>query len=604
LLISKTQFLKTSKISSFTVAFICDAACKKVPPFLTFYFYMRLTFRFLRNAFSALKSHRNLLSCGLFLYAEDDYMSQIQVQDLTFGYDTSYENIFDHVSFQIDTDWKLGFIGRNGRGKTTFLNLLMGKHEYTGSIISSVTFDYFPFEVKNGGENTLSVIKSIIAPFALLERRMEELLNQNSEQALQEYSEIQEQYSNCDGYIIDELIEKEISKLNVAADVLTRPFETLSNGERTKLLLAALFLKKNNFLLIDEPTNHLDMDGRKTVADYLKAKKSFILVSHDRDFLDAVIDHVLSINRSNIEVQRGNFSSWQQNKERQDAFELAENEKLKKDIQHLKAAAKRTSDWADKVERTKIGFDPAKTEKSITRRPAAGAKSKKMMQRSKNIQQRQESAIEEKGQLLKNLEQAETLKMNLLTPPKEQLAVIKELSIIYGEKTILNNINFTVNQGERVALQGKNGCGKSSILKLLMGEKIQHTGICQISSQIITSYVPQDTSFLHGSLKEFAQTEQIDESLFKAILRKLDFTRVQFEKDMSEFSGGQKKKVLIAKSLSQPAHLYIWDEPLNFIDVLSRIQIEELILAYCPTLLFVEHDNMFSRHIATKTVVL
>lgn len=382
-------------------------------------------------------------------------MSQIQVQDLTFGYDTSSENIFDHVSFQIDTDWKLGFIGRNGRGKTTFLNLLMGKYEYTGSILSSVAFDYFPFEVKNGGENTLSVIKSIIAPFTLWERRMEELLNQNSEQALQEYSDIQEKYSFCDGYCIDELIEKEISKLNVTADVLTRPFGTLSNGERTKLLLAALFLKKNNFLLIDEPTNHLDMDGRKTVADYLKTKKSFILVSHDRDFLDAVIDHVLSINRSNIEVQRGNFSSWQQNKERQDAFQLAENEKLKKDIHHLKAAAKRTSDWADKVERTKIGFDPKKTEKSITRRPTEGAKSKKMMQRSKNIQQRQESAIEEKGQLLKNLEQAEALKMNLLTPTKEQLAVIKDLSIQYGEKTILSSISFTVNQGERVALQGK-----------------------------------------------------------------------------------------------------------------------------------------------------
>jgi len=531
-------------------------------------------------------------------------MSQIDIQNLTFSYDTSYENIFDHVSFQIDTDWKLGFIGRNGRGKTTFLNLLLGKYEYTGSITSAVVFDYFPFEVKINNANTLTVIKDTIAPYQLWEQQMEELLNQNSELALQKYSDIQEQYMNHDGYIIEELIEKEIGKLNVTADVLTRPFQTLSNGECTKLLLAALFLKKNNFLLIDEPTNHLDMDGRKAVADYLKTKKGFILVSHDRDFLDTVIDHVLSINRSNIEVQRGNFSSWQQNKERHDTFELAENEKLKKDINHLKTAAKRTSEWADKVERTKIGFDPTKTEKNIARRSIMGEKSKKMMQRSKNIQHRQQSAIDEKSQLLKNLEQAETLKMNLLTPPRTQLAEIRNLSIIYGEKTVLSNISFTVSQGERIALQGKNGCGKSSILKLIMGEKIPHNGICRMNSQIIASYVPQDTSFLHGNLKEFAEAEQIDESLFKAILRKLDFTRIQFEKDMSEFSGGQKKKVLIAKSLSQAAHLYIWDEPLNFIDVLSRIQIEKLILAYCPTLLFVEHDSMFSRHIATKTIIL
>lgn len=531
-------------------------------------------------------------------------MSQIDINNLTFSYDTSYENIFDKVSFQIDTDWKLGFIGRNGRGKTTFLNLLLGKYEYSGNLSSTVSFDYFPFKVNDNGTNTLAVIKNIIAPFQFWEQKMDSLLNQNSEQALLDYSDIQQLYTDHDGYIIHELIQKEIGKLNVTADVLERPFHTLSNGERTKLLLAALFLKKNNFLLIDEPTNHLDMEGREKVAEYLKNKKGFILVSHDRDFLDAVIDHVLSINRNNIEVQRGNFSSWQRNKERQDAFELAENEKLKKDISHLKSAAKRTSEWADKVEQTKIGFNPSEVEKNIARRAIVGEKSRKMMQRSKNIQRRQKSAIEEKSQLLKNLEQAETLKMNLLFPVKERLVEIKNLSIRYRDKIILEHINFTVNAGDRVALCGKNGCGKSSIIKLIIGENIQHTGDCRISSQIITSYLPQDTSFLNGNLKEFAETEQINESLLKAILRKLDITRIQFEKDLSEFSEGQKKKVLLAKSLSQAAHLYIWDEPLNFIDILSRIQLENLILEYCPTIIFVEHDSMFCRHIATKTVIL
>ncbi len=529
-------------------------------------------------------------------------MSLIRIQDLTFRYDTGYETIFDHVSFQIDTDWKLGFIGRNGRGKTTFLNLLLGKYEYSGTISGTVTFDYFPFEVEDSGANTLAVMKNAIAPYQLWEKQMEELLTQNTEQALLKYSDIQEQFMNHDGYIIDELIEKEIGKLNVGTDVLTRPFQTLSNGERTKLLLAVLFLKQNNFLLIDEPTNHLDAEGRKTVADYLKNKKGFILVSHDRDFLDAVIDHVLSINRCDIEVQKGNFSSWQENKDRKDAFELAENEKLKKDIRHLETAAKRTCEWADTVEHSKIGFDPAKTEKNIARRSIMGEKSRKMMQRSKNIERRQQSAIEEKSGLLKNVEQAEALKINLLIPPKEQVAEIRSLSIFYGEKTLFDDVSFTVNRGDRVALQGKNGCGKSSILKLLMGEEIPHTGTCKTAGQIIASYIPQDTSFLHGSLKEFAETEKIDESLFKAILRKLDFSRAQFEKDISEFSGGQKKKVLLAKSLSQEAHLYVWDEPLNFIDVLSRMQIEDLILAYCPTMIFVEHDSMFRRKIATKTV--
>ena len=148
-------------------------------------------------------------------------------------------------------------------------------------------------------------------------------------------------------------LQRELSLLQVDADVLSRPYDTLSNGERTKVLLAALFLKENSFLLIDEPTNHLDQFGREMVGDYLRGKNGFILVSHDRSFLDRCIDHILTINRTDIEVQRGNFSSWYENKERLDLFELSENEKLKKEIRRLSSAASRTSSWSKQLEKTK-----------------------------------------------------------------------------------------------------------------------------------------------------------------------------------------------------------------------------------------------------------
>ena len=151
---------------------------------------------------------------------------------------------------------------------------------------------------------------------------------------------------------------------------------------------------------------------------------------------------------------------------------------------------------------------------------------------------------------------------------------------------------------------GSNGSGKSSIIKLLRGEEIPHSGLLSIGSKLIISYVPQDSSFLKGDLSDYALEYGIDESLFKAILRKLDFKRVQFEKDMSDFSAGQKKKVLIARSLCEHAHVYIWDEPLNYIDILSRMQIEELITTYRPTMIFVEHDRVFCDNISTKTVHL
>ncbi|EMS72926.1 ribosomal protection-like ABC-F family protein [Ruminiclostridium cellobioparum] len=495
-------------------------------------------------------------------------MSLINVTNLTFAYDGSYDNIFENVSFQIDTDWKLGFTGRNGRGKTTFLNLLLSKYEYSGKISAKVNFEYFPFEVKNREINTIDVIEEI-----------------------------------CPDYVHWEVM-RELSLLEVSDDVLYRPFSTLSNGEQTKVLLAALFLKENSFLLIDEPTNHLDMNARQIVSGYLKSKHGFILVSHDRAFLDNCVDHILSINKTNIEIQRGNFSSWWANKELQDNFELAENEKLKKDIQRLASAAKRTSDWSDRAEARKIGFDPTKTEKSAGRRPYEAAKAKKMMSRSKSIQERQQSAIEEKSRLLKNIENTEKLKISQLDYHSDRLAELDDVSIFYGEKTACRGVSFNIEKGDRIALSGRNGSGKSSLIKLICGEDISYTGTFRRASQLKISYVSQDTSHLNGNLTGYARENDIDESLFKAILRKLDFSRVQFEKDMSDFSGGQKKKVLIARSLCEKVHLHIWDEPLNFIDVLSRMQIEELLLEYTPTILFVEHDIEFRRNIATKVVEL
>ncbi|REK76751.1 Lsa family ABC-F type ribosomal protection protein [Paenibacillus paeoniae] len=492
-------------------------------------------------------------------------MSLIQVSNLTFAYDGSYDNIFENVSFQLDTDWKLGFTGRNGRGKTTFLNLLLGKHEYSGTISAKVSFDYFPFQVENRDQMTIDVVDAIYPDY--------------------EYWKL----------------ARELTLLQVSEEVLYRPFSSLSNGEQTKVLLAALFLKENSFLLIDEPTNHLDMGARKLVSDYLKAKSGYILVSHDRSFLDNCVDHILSINRTNIEVQRGNFSDWWENKQRQDQYELSENDKLKKDIKRLSEASKRTSNWSDEVEKTKNGTlnSGSKLDKGYV-----GHKAAKMMKRSKSMEQRQLSAIEDKSKLLRNVESSDSLKISQLRYHKNQFVEFDHVSIAYGERKVCQDISFVIEQGDRIVLSGKNGSGKSSLLKLLIGEPISYSGTIRKGSGLKISYVSQDTSHLQGNLTDYAREHGIDESLFKAILRKLDFSRVQFEKDISAYSGGQKKKVLIAKSLCESVHLHIWDEPLNFIDVISRMQIEELLLEYQPTILFVEHDSEFVSRIATKSIEL
>ena len=499
---------------------------------------------------------------------EDKTMALISVQDLTFGYDGSSELLFEHASFQLDTDWRLGFVGRNGRGKTTFLRLLMGQYEYRGAIQAPLEFDYFPFPVED------------------------------PEQSGEELAE-----RCCPGRPRWRLL-REMGQLELEEGVLYRPFSTLSNGERTKLLLAALFLRENRFLLIDEPTNHLDLQGRALLSRYLAGKKGFILVSHDQAFLDGCVDHILSVNRATIEVQKGNCSSWLENKRRQDEFELAKNAKLKKEISRLEQTAREKSAWADKSEREKIGSGPKGNEMNAGRRPYLGAKSKKANKRARAIAGRQEAAIEEKSRLLKNLEKADSLRLPCLPFRGEVLAELRDVTVDYGEGPLFAPLSVTIRAGDRLNLAGPNGAGKTSLLRLLTGEAAPASGTLGLPGGLVISYLPQDTGGLSGSVTEFAERWGLDRTLLLTLLRKLDFSRGQFEKPLEQLSMGQRKKLLLARSLCQPAHLYLWDEPLNYIDLLSRGQIEALLLESRPTILFVEHDRCFCDRVATGRITL
>ena len=491
-------------------------------------------------------------------------MSIIQVSNLTFTYENSFDPVFENVSFQIDTDWKLGFIGRNGKGKTTFLNLLMGRYEYSGSITSSVEFEYFPFPVRDRSRMTLEI--------------------------LEELNPVMEQW---------ELI-RELNLMDTDPEILYRSFSTLSFGEQTKSLLSALFLKEHAFLLIDEPTNHLDGPAREKVAEYLSRKKGFILVSHDRDFLDRCVDHVLVLNRQTIEVRKGNFSSWYTDKTAKDHMELRQNEHLKKDIRKLKEAARQAACWSDKVEGTKIGSRAAGLKPD---RGYIGHQAAKMMKRAKNLQSRKESAVREKESLLKDVETLDSLKLNVLDHHSRRMVTLTDVGIRYGESSpLLEHLNLEICRGDRIALSGKNGCGKTSLMKLILGEDIPHTGVVWTAGDLRISYISQDTSFLKGTLSELALRYGIDHSLLLTVLKKLGLERVQFEKEIEDYSEGQKKKVLLAKSLCEPAHLFLWDEPLNFIDIFSRMQLEDLLLAYKPAMLFVEHDRAFREKVATKII--
>ncbi|MFG6332260.1 MAG: ATP-binding cassette domain-containing protein [Lachnospiraceae bacterium] len=509
-------------------------------------------------------------------------MAQIDVKNLTFYYDGSADPVFEDVSFSVDTDWKLGLIGRNGKGKTTFLKLLLGMYEYSGTIRAGMPFSYFPYPL---GREQMCRCGAELA----------EIWRPGGEAWR---------------------IACELAQMGMDEEVLFRPFETLSHGERTRVMLAVLFSGEHDFLLIDEPTNHLDQASREAVKDYLAGKKGFILVSHDRDLLDACVNHVLVLNRRTIEVQSGSFSSWWENKRRRDACARTENEKHAREIGKLKKAAARSRQWAQASERSKIGFDPVKDPEHRGKRPYIGTKTKKMQSRVRQMEQRIQREIEEKEGLLQDIEEIAALKIMPLSHHKHCLLRADGYGLSYAgaSEPVFDGLCFTLSQGERVFLNGENGCGKSSLIKAVLScasqerarafdaEHLIGRGVLEAASGIVISYVNQDTSFLGGTLRAFCLERGLEESLFCAVLRQLGMEQAQFAKSMEDYSEGQKKKVLLAASLITPAHLYIWDEPLNYVDVFSRMQLESLLLALRPTMLVVEHDVRFRETVATKVV--
>ncbi|KAF1303038.1 Lsa family ABC-F type ribosomal protection protein [Candidatus Enterococcus willemsii] len=496
-------------------------------------------------------------------------MTTIEIKNMTFGFDTQATLLFDHTNLTLQSEWKLGLIGRNGRGKTTLLRLLMGEYPYSGKIEHQLHFTYFPQTVLDKTQLTYYV--------------------------LQELSDF-EQWK----------IERELNLLAVDADILWRPFDSLSGGEQTKVLLALLFVDDVNYPLIDEPTNHLDVTARKQVADYLKGKKQgFVVVSHDRSFVDEVVDHVLSIEKSQLVLYQGNFSVYEEQKGLRDAYEQEQNTKLKREIGRLKQTAAEKAEWSRGRERDKLGSPNKKGSGAIYDTGAIGARAARTMKRSKAIVKRMEDQASAKEQLLKDIEYVDSLSINYQPTHRKQLLSVKNLQLRYDDKALFAPISFAIQQGERIAIQGPNGSGKSSIIQYLLGTFTGEASGEVIQPQGVSiSYVRQNYEDNRGTLQEFAEANQLSYQELLNNLRKLGVERKVFHNRIEDMSMGQRKRVELAKSLATPAELFIWDEPLNYLDVFNHQQLEEMIQSVKPTMLIVEHDATFLRKVATEVITL
>lgn len=486
-------------------------------------------------------------------------MTNISIKNLTFAY-PGQAVLFDNANFELDTSWRLGLLGRNGRGKTTLFKILQNKLSYTGTINVSVPLAYFPQPL---GDQTQ------LALYCLQET----------------------------GNFLEWELKRELKLFGISEDLLWQPFNTLSGGEQTKLMLCALFCQADHFFLLDEPTNHLDLAGRKELVAYLKQKKQgFIITSHDRTFLDQTIDHTLVIERSQLRLENGDLASYEMQKKRRDSHDIQQNEKTRHELKRLKQAALTKENWASQAERQKQNNSHA--DKGFIGRRAA-----KVMKRATALKSRAEEQIKQKETQLKNLEVSEPLSLNYQPTHKQVLVKAKDFTLAY-EKQLFSPLNFEIKAGEIVVLKGNNGSGKSSLFQaLLKSSKAISSGELSLNTKNI-SVVRQDFSANRGTLKEFAQKRDLDYTLLLTLLKKLGFERHTFDVLLENMSLGQQKKVELAASLATPAELYLWDEPLNYLDTYNQDQLLTLLQETKPALLVIEHDQNFIDQIADTVVKL
>lgn len=320
-------------------------------------------------------------------------MEPITINNLNFAY-PGQAPLFTNCSLNISSDWKMGLLGRNGRGKTTLMQIMMGHRAYTGTVTTNLVFAAFPLTITDPTNLTIYC-----------------LLAASGDTNLEQWQ-----------------IERELGLMAVDPAILWQPYQTLSGGEQTKVQLATLFARDGVFLLLDEPTNHLDQAGRKQVGAYLHGKRQgFIITSHDQVFLDHVIDHTLVIERHQLVLEQGNYSTYFAQKRRRDQEAAASNRQLKAEIKDLKKSRQQRQQWAQQAE-------GEKKNNSHADKGFIGAKAAKMMKKTITTTNRLTKAIEQREGLMQEVEDVAPLTLNLLSNHHDLLLDLDNVNLKLGDR--------------------------------------------------------------------------------------------------------------------------------------------------------------------------
>ena len=512
-------------------------------------------------------------------------MIEISVTGLQKSFDLE-KKILDGLTFQINSGERVGLLGKNGAGKTTLFRILTGEIDYDAGEVAIASdrrvglISQIP--VYPAGYTVEDVLQSAFERMRRMADEMERLSAQmakgdESEETLRRYGELSARFEGLGGYDTDTAVNKVANGLSIPADMRTRLFDTLSGGEKTRVNLGRLILEDTDILLLDEPTNHLDLHAIEWLEEYLASfKGTVVAISHDRYFLDRTITRVIEILDGHAEFYNGNYSFYAVEKERRYLEKMRQYEKEQAKIRQLEAAADKLHLWAfmgnDALHKRAFSMEKRIERMRTTERPT---KARRLDARFTSREFRGDEVMQ-----------------------------VKNLSKSFGERTLFSEIYLRVEPGERIALLGENGTGKTTFINMVMGLEPADTGSIRLGPSIRTAYLPQIIHFDHPerSLVDTMIYEKKNMTAQSARnrLAAYEFRGEDVFKQVSVLSGGELSRLRLCMLMDEEVNFLILDEPTNHLDIASREWIEEAVEAFDGTLLFVSHDRYFIQRFATR----
>lgn len=500
-----------------------------------------------------------------------------------------FKNVFDDLSLEVKTGERVALIGVNGSGKSTLLKVICGEERLdTGKVslrkgISVGMLSQIPPNLSNEitvGEFLLKSFERVMEIEKKLrdcEIQLATVSSEELESVLKVYGRLQEEFDNLGGYTINEKMSKICTGFKISNEMLMRSFNMLSGGEKTIVSLAALIIQNPDLLLLDEPTNHLDIDTLEWFEQFLNSYKGTVIISsHDRYFLDKVVTKTVLIERGQTDVYNGNYSYYLNESERRALAEFDEYKNQQKQIDAMKETVRKLKEWGER------GDNPRFFKRAL--------------------------CIERKLEKMELLDRPEAKKQlpldfDIKNRSGKDVLVVKGLGIILGDRIIFDDANLYLKYGEKVCLMGKNGTGKSTLIKAIINGDNYLTGEIKLGSNVSVGYMPQEIKFENEKATVLDVARDFyegTETHLRASLAKFLFYGDNVFKKVEKLSGGEKVRLKLFCLMQKKANLLILDEPTNHIDIDTKEMLEEALAEYQGTLFFISHDRYFINKLAQR----